>query len=658
MVTIGDHWLSFSITPVQGFIESARTVRDLAVGSHLICYQVGEAIRAGEVAGGTILFPRIDPGNPYQAVPNQFVMSFISQEEACTGMTQTRRAAQKAWQYLARDVRRLFTSWGPNWDTGWQEQIEDFWDIRTILLSAADCDQATYERLFPGRPQADDPLRRQWDLLAAAMAASKQVRHFPPHHFSGSLGIGRSKCTLLGDQEQMGPGTGEKDLRKFWEARVGFALAGGRISTRDRLCAVSLVKRFAPAVSASGPFASWRKDVRDTADVATAVWQAELGKYPETSSAWQRFEGTVKSLNTALNGLRKKISNAAPGGAEGQGRAGQTAARCLLAEDLKAELQEEMTGLGWETIDPVLADLATARRNVIQTARKANLGSPPRYLAVLALDGDQMGKRLSGEYCAAGEHSAAFYEHLSAKLLQYAQDTPDLVEQYGGLHIYAGGDDVLALLPLSHALDCLRELQRQFERLHLPGARKNATVSGVVTAFHYKHDLRDALRQTRAAEEQAKTLGRNACALRIVKRSGGDLDAVIDWRQILVLQQLQKCFLAGASDRWVGRLAQSLPAIGDYTDEAQLELLLAHSLGRTDGGDETTRRMLRKVVKVLWRTTGLFLNRRHSKLRDNLRPADRLPYPTRARRQGFCRLVTGRFLDLVAIAEFLSRGRE
>ena len=41
-------WLSFSLTPVQSFLQAARTVRDLKVGSKLLSYLAGQAFDAAQ----------------------------------------------------------------------------------------------------------------------------------------------------------------------------------------------------------------------------------------------------------------------------------------------------------------------------------------------------------------------------------------------------------------------------------------------------------------------------------------------------------------------------------------------------------------------------------------------------------------------------------
>jgi CRISPR-associated protein Cmr2 len=67
------------------------------------------------------------------------------------------------------------------------------------------------------------------------MDASTRIRHIPNYRPDGEV---PQKCTLLGTYEQMGPAK-LADSRRFFEDGVRFEKG------TDRLCAISLTKRFA-----------------------------------------------------------------------------------------------------------------------------------------------------------------------------------------------------------------------------------------------------------------------------------------------------------------------------------------------------------------------------------------------------------------------------
>ena len=232
-----------------------------------------------------------------------------------------------------------------------------------------------------------------------------------------------------------------------------------------------------------------------------------------------------------------------------------------------------------------------------------------KYFAILALDGDEMGKWVSGSKSPKMAHCLSpkareFYETNAKEFLNAPRAvTPSwhlqfsealgnfsfhcaqrIVEAFDGRLLYAGGDDVLAMLPAKDALSCARALRAAFRgeaealneikgvirdtrppkrsdrltrlfnldedgylKLHresgasygeergllddpvdfpalLPGPATDVSV-GIAIA-HQKSPLQDVVRAAQSAEKRAKNqLGRAAVAITIMKRSG----EILDW---------------------------------------------------------------------------------------------------------------------------------
>ncbi|GAB4418550.1 MAG: type III-B CRISPR-associated protein Cas10/Cmr2 [Anaerolineae bacterium] len=188
----------------------------------------------------------------------------------------------------------------------------------------------------------------------------------------------------------------------------------------------------------------------------------------------------------------------------------------------------------------------------------------PLYLAVLHMDGDKMGERL------ANQHTKAAHQQLSRALAVFARTTvPALVNKYDQgdkgrtVLIYAGGDDVLALLPLPVALDCANDIQQAF------AAQVGGTMSAGIAITSAGMPLDFGLDEARHAEKRAKEFyGRNAVAVRDVRSSairetGGKWDSGI----ITLVKDLQAAFEAG----WLsGKLGYDLLEVSDVLDDGQL----------------------------------------------------------------------------------------
>src|SRR5262249_18439594 len=132
------------------------------------------------------------------------------------------------------------------------------------------------------------------------------------------------------------------------------------------------------------------------------------------------------------------------------------------------------------------------------------------------------------------------HRQFSSALTRFAlKRAGGIVEECNGSLIYAGGDDVLTLLPTRQALRCAAALSKEF-RNNWPKDMKpeKATVSAGLVVVHHKEDLRFALDQARAAEKIAKKAGRNALCVRICRRTGEHTTAVLPWHLVANLDTL------------------------------------------------------------------------------------------------------------------------
>lgn len=254
---------------------------------------------------------------------------------------------------------------------------------------------------------------------------------------------------------------------------------------------------------------------------------------------------------------------------------------------------------------------------------KENDQEPPRvetYYGLLLMDGDRMGAILSGEAATAITFRESFHPQvreafqrgaLRAALEPYAaqrrpvspnrhlvisgalSDFSQIVvpyvveEEFPGRLIYAGGDDVLAMLPAACVLQVAARLRWVYsgsspdeegrdwtelrsraqqglvskggfaclrgKLIRMMGPRVTASC-GVVIA-HHQAPLSFVLRELRAAEQAAKNYerpgdgqsglkNRDAIHIRIIKRSGGKLELSLDWGEPLALLEALRSFLA------------------------------------------------------------------------------------------------------------------
>lgn len=143
-----------------------------------------------------------------------------------------------------------------------------------------------------------------------------------------------------------------------------------------------------------------------------------------------------------------------------------------------------------------------------------------KYLAVLMMDGDKMGETLS-KFQTQADH-----QQFSRKLKAFAGGVQAVVEAHEGSLIYAGGDDVLAVLPATRALACARGLREAFR------AQVGGDVSAGLAVGSTKVPLQLIIEAARQAEHRAKhDYGRSALALTVLKRSGEELRWGAKWEE-------------------------------------------------------------------------------------------------------------------------------
>jgi len=155
---------------------------------------------------------------------------------------------------------------------------------------------------------------------------------------------------------------------------------------------------------------------------------------------------------------------------------------------------------------------------------------PQKYACILVGDGDNMGKTLDLIETARGHRT--FTRHLG----DFANKIGKTIEQYQGSLIYAGGDDVMAYLPLHTIIACAEAIRKKFSaamqtiysELNLPGTCPTFSIG--VAVVHHSSPLDQALNKARKAESIAKEEGgRNALAIIQSKRGGADLCVYDKW---------------------------------------------------------------------------------------------------------------------------------
>jgi CRISPR-associated protein Cmr2 len=311
--------------------------------------------------------------------------------------------------------------------------------------------------------------------LMRLLAGRKNCRDFLPA--KGRAGV--PKSSLDGQRESV-----LKDpARERWPERFRARL---RIREGEQLDVVGLVKRVAEG---NRPYPSVSR-------VAADPWvRGNSDRLQPVISACRRLgNGVIRSLNVEPERGHPHFQ-AFPY----EGTAVYTSRHHELIEEAQIEQNQ-------------LRDLQNAL---------TKLPEPNPYLAVLVADGDKMGAAISA--LASADANRDF----SRDLAGFADSTRTIVNDHNGVLVYAGGDDVLAFLPVDKCLNCARKLHDDFgNRLAKYG---NPTLSVGIAIGHFMENLEDLLDYGRAAEKAAKKPDRDGLAVHLHKRGGVPIQIRSQW---------------------------------------------------------------------------------------------------------------------------------
>lgn len=175
------------------------------------------------------------------------------------------------------------------------------------------------------------------------------------------------------------------------------------------------------------------------------------------------------------------------------------------------------------------------------------------YYAILVADGDNMGARLEALEQSGGMQA---HQNFSRALDAFATEARQIVTEHDGFAVYTGGDDVLALLPVTRAMVCAEALRDAFGK-----QTKDCTLSAGLAIVHHREPLSASLAQARAAEKLAKRVdGKDALCVALHTRGGSPLEIKGHWPLASQLRYWQERPLPRGLPYELRELAREWPA--------------------------------------------------------------------------------------------------
>jgi len=152
-----------------------------------------------------------------------------------------------------------------------------------------------------------------------------------------------------------------------------------------------------------------------------------------------------------------------------------------------------------------------------------------KYVAIVHADGDNMGKVVES---LKNKDFQAF----SKALLEFGREATDVIKNFGGTAVFAGGDDLLFFAPVVdngrtvfELCDAITEIFDDKMKPFNEKIEQNATLSFGIGITYYKYPLYEALERSRNLLAKAKNekKEKNAIAFEVIKHSGQTFGTVI-----------------------------------------------------------------------------------------------------------------------------------
>ena len=580
----------YSITPVQDFIGKARKLRDYWTGSVLLSYLAFSGITAvmEELGPDHILYPSLQnqalveqwlgkknanfakfleesdknlqklnkASQSIASFPNKFAF-ICNHEDIAETCKLIEKRIDDEWKSTAGIVKDYLSKFaqGDNFSKIWDKTVDKFWKYSWAATNFATInDKAELDALL----QKD-----KWQNEFTAMEKfnpcfDERNKVFPNYDASNLYGATHSlaqgllaagkmkptsfkniqngeKCPLCGEHEVLNDSPSDiaaaeynKNVSAFWDKIRSASNPNGeytQVGKSERLCAICALKRFLPLKNVF---------TDETHILHRTLVESYSENFPSTTeiALWEKNSGLPKDE-------REKLAQ----------------------KYHKNELASEDANESGDNTD--------------------------KYYAFLRMDGDKMGDLINGETTEAAwddviniekKESTVFANKdfagkrrtINPALHSMISDSLNNFARYGvqpsvdaghGKLIYAGGDDVCAILPLSTAFETADKIRKVYQLsygevtengsvkldepksgmskivMHLGHSdnqdKTKISLSGAIIIAHHKQPLKEVIQTAHAvldgvAKEKS---GRNSIAIRLMKRSGGDRDVWFKWEE-------------------------------------------------------------------------------------------------------------------------------
>lgn len=459
MKSQGDEFylLRVSIGPVQEFISEARKTRDLFIGSLLLSKATYNSMKPiiHEFGKNFIIYPHLKDSEEYlSSIPNIY-MAVIPKSKLDDMILEMEKGLKDFWNDVLKEVNKkiLDRKGYYNQKTGSPFYIN--WVAVPIKIE---------ELNYSYKLKVKDSIH--------FLNERKITRTFEP--WEGSY---VQKCSQCGHREYA--------LYIYPSFKERFK---SRIKENEKLCSVCLLKRLLDPRDLGLP----DQEFDSVVDISAVIAKQSIEKRMFTKREVKEFVESISKIKKCL-----KITN----------KSGEFYYKDYLNYDY---FKKEYGDPDCPNFKKICED---ANEKLVEVYKSLGIKEPSKYYSIVMMDGDDMGKLMSGEVKLASggiledsNFTLDYQEKLSKILAHTGIDISKIIEDQdkgNGLCVYSGGDDLLSFLPLERTLsksnDARSSFINEFKKCGI-----SQTLSAGIVILHHKDPLRKGLEEARKNVEQAK----------------------------------------------------------------------------------------------------------------------------------------------------------
>jgi CRISPR-associated protein Cmr2 len=559
----------FTIVPVQSFIAQARKTQDLYAGSFLLSHLIDIAITT--LKKKKVECEPIFPAKKIKSKPNRFIAEIGAEnsEKIEEIGKYVEGVVRSDFKNIAEKVQEKLNLSKPMY---FDEQVRTHLQVNWVAL-----------------PLEERNYTDTYKELERYLGAIKNVRKFQQLEETGR------KCSLCGernvkvyrltDEERKKSGLEVRQdglLRKLYVKREEVAFFEPqkesdnlKVQKGEGLCAVCFIKRFADKYFEN----VYVKNYPSTAEIAL-------------------MDSLSKLDSKLLNEYKKTFS-----------------------DNFDAELyyKDNLTERYFKKNNYPSEKLEDTKAKFMEIHKIAKGLKLCKYYAILMLDGDSMGRWISGKFLRDKTQLLEFHEKLTDNLGSFAKNVEDIIKEPRGKLVYAGGDDVLAFINLNYILPVMKDLRAGFPKFEEFGFEitdnKKSSASVGITIAHYKTPLSEVLKWVRKMEKEAKLINddKDAFAIAVLKRSGETRKTIFKWQYdtLSVIEILESLLRAlkqkDFSNTFIKNLGIEFRRLmdekGKYKNnpliKTELKRLIGRSCMMTRGPNETKEGFLQRKKRAI-----------------------------------------------------------